>query len=265
MLASLSATREFVSQCLDLNDLPAVPPYWRRMRKLNQQGPPLIGVPAEPPALQPREFDRLRRDDAVVLDCRSPEAFGGGHIPGALNVGVGASFPAWAGTVLPPQHAYGLVLETPADLSDVCWDLLRIGYDLPQGWLAGGMHAWRTAALPLKTLPQWSVWDLQERIRTDKDLVVLDVRQPQEWSSGRIEPARHITGAELPERITEVPRDRPVAVICGSGYRSSAIASLLAHRGHQNVANVLGGMSAWHQAGLPVSISGKSNSGSSAP
>ena len=262
MLARLSAGREFVSQCLDLKDLPAVPPYWRRMRKLNQHGPPLIGVPAEPPALQAPQFDRLRRDDTIVLDCRSPEAFGGGHIAGALNVGAGASFPTWAGTVLPPKDAYVLVLENPADLWDVCWDLLRIGYDLPQGWLAGGMLAWRTAALPVKTLPQWSVWDLQERIRTDRDVVVLDVRQPQEWSRGRIERARHITGAEIPERRTEVPNDRPVAVICGSGYRSSVIASLLAHHGHQNVANVIGGMSAWQRAALPVSVSGMSRSDS---
>jgi hydroxyacylglutathione hydrolase len=56
--------------------------------------------------------------------------------------------------------------------------------------------------------------------------------------------------AELPERADEVPRDTTVAVICGSGYRSSVAASLLKHRGYLNVVNVLGGMSAWQNAGL---------------
>lgn len=70
----------------DLKDLPAVPPYWRRMRTLNQAGAPLLG--AEPPALHVQAFDRLRRQDMVILDCRSPEAFAA-HIPGALNADTG--------------------------------------------------------------------------------------------------------------------------------------------------------------------------------
>ena len=114
------------------------------------------------------------------------------------------------------------------------------------------MMAWRTAAKPIANMRQWSIWDLRDRIQSERDLVVLDVRQPQEWSDGHIEDARHITGAELPERINEVPKDVPVAVICGSGYRSSVSSSLLAARGFTNIANVLGGMSAWKSAGFPT-------------
>ncbi len=252
LLASISSEQEFVEQCLDLENLPSVPPYWKRMRKQNQEGPKLLGVLREPPALRVAEFDRLRDQGAIVLDCRSPEAFGGGHIPGSLNVGFGSSFPTWAGTVLPADRPYLLVLEKPDELWDVCWDLLRIGYDLPQGWLAGGIFAWRTAAKPLKTIPEWTVWDLQERIESERDLIVLDVRQPQEWADGHIEGARHITGAELPQRVDEVPKNSTVAVICGSGYRSSVASSLLASRGHKKIANVLGGMSAWKRARLPT-------------
>jgi hydroxyacylglutathione hydrolase len=60
--------------------------------------------------------------------------------------------------------------------------------------------------------------------------------------------------AELPERADEVPRDATVAVICGSGYRSSVATSLLKHRGYPNVVNVLGGMSAWQRAGLETVV-----------
>jgi hydroxyacylglutathione hydrolase len=252
MLAALDLKDEFIENCLNLDNLPAVPPYWKRMRRQNQAGPPLLGVLREPPALLVPDFAHTRDGGAVVLDCRSPEAFGGGHIPGALNVGAGSSFPTWAGTVLPPDLPYLLVLDDPNRLWDICWELLRIGYELPQGWLGGGMMAWRTAAKPIATMPQWTVWQLQERIESERNLVVLDVRQPQEWSDGHIEGARHITGAELPRRINEVPRDVQVALICGSGYRSSVASSLLASRGYTKIANVLGGMSAWKRAGLPT-------------
>lgn len=249
LLAAMISQERFVDECLDLTDLPAVPPYWPRMRRMNTQGPPGLGVLAEPPALPPDAFDRECRQGTLVLDTRSPEAFVA-HVPGALNAGAGSSFPTWAGTVLPPDTPYLLVMESAAELWRTCWELLRIGYDLPRGWLAGGMEAWRTAAKELALLPQWTVWDLQRQIEIDRDLVVLDVRQPQEWTSGRSARAWHITGAQLPARHDEVPKDRPVAVICGSGYRSSAAASLLQHHGHPRVFNVLGGMTAWNNAGL---------------
>jgi hydroxyacylglutathione hydrolase len=252
MLAALDSQQEFVESCLDLRNLPAVPPYWKRMRKQNQEGPPLLGTLREPPALRVNDFKKAWDAGAVILDCRSPEAFGGAHIPGALNVGAGSSIPTWAGTVLPSNRPYLLVIESEAQLWDLCWELLRIGYELPQGWLSGGMLAWRTAAKPIATIPQWSVWDLRDRIESERKLVVLDVRQPQEWAEGHIEHARHITGAELPQRINEVPEDVPVAVICGSGYRSSVSSSLLASNNYKNIANVLGGMSAWKKAGFPT-------------
>jgi hydroxyacylglutathione hydrolase len=249
LLAHLSAQDTFVEQCLNLHHLPAVPPYWRRMRQLNQAGPPRLGVLPEPPALRPEAFEELQHAGALVLDCRQPEAFTV-HIPGALNVGLGPSFATWAGTVLPADAAILLVLEEPGEVWEACWQLLRIGYDLPKGWLAGGMLAWRTAGKALAHLPQWTVWDLQQHLEQDRKLRVLDVRQPQEWSEGHIAEALFITGAELPARSEEVPKDQPVAVICGSGYRSSAMASLLQHRGHPRVMNIVGGMGGWRAAGL---------------
>ena len=230
---------------------PAVPPYWKRMRKINQQGPAPVGTLAEPPALLAGEFEGLFNEGAIILDCRSPEAFAA-HIPGAINVGFGSSFATWAGTAVPDGKPIILVLESKHDLWEVCWQLLRIGYGLPKGWLSGGMMAWRTAAKPLAMLPQWTVWQLHERLEKDRELTVLDVRQPGEWNAGGIAGALHITGAELPGRIGEVPKDRPVATICGSGYRSSVSASLLLHYSHRQVVNVLGGMTAWKAADLPI-------------
>lgn len=249
ILAEVDAKEEFVAECLRLDNLPAVPPYWRRMRAANLAGVAPLGVLGEPPALAPDAFAHAAEaDDAVILDTRRPEAFGGGHIPGALNVGLGPSFPTWAGTVLPEGARSLLVLDDPAGLPEAIWHLLRIGYPPPAGWLAGGMFAWRAAAKPLQRLEQITAGELADR---RDELAVLDVRQPMEWAGGHIPDATFITGAELPERLHDAPPG-PLAVTCGSGYRSSVAASLLAAHGRTDVVNVLGGMAAWNNAGLPT-------------
>ncbi|MFG2090803.1 MULTISPECIES: rhodanese-like domain-containing protein [unclassified Spirillospora] len=250
-LADAGDTARFVENCLSLEDLPAVPPYWRRMRARNLAGVEPITLIEEPAALPVEQVKQARDDGAVVLDVRAPEAFGGGHVPGALNVGLGSSFATWAGTVLPEDARVLLVLDRPEDLWTVIWDLLRVGYEPPIGWLSGGMAAWRTAAEPLGRVPQITVHELRDRLRAG-EVNLLDVRQPAEWSAGHAPGAAFITGADLPERLGEVPGGKPLAVTCGSGYRSSVAASLLAGHRDVPVLNVLGGMTAWTAAGFDL-------------
>lgn len=252
-LAETGDPERFAERCLRADTLPAVPPYWRRMRARNLAGVEPVTLLPEPPALQVEQVMRARDEGAVVLDVRAPEAFGGSHVPGALNVGLGSSFATWAGTVLPEAARVVLVVERPEDVWTVTWDLLRIGYDPPIGWLAGGMTAWRADAGPLERLPQLSVGELHDRVLAD-EVHVLDVRQPAEWSAGHVPGAAFITGAELPARLGEVPRGRPLAVTCSTGYRSSVAASLLAAHRDEPVLNVLGGMTAWRAAGHPVEV-----------
>ena len=251
VLTRVSNSEEFVEECIRLDNLPAVPPYWRRMRAQNLAGPSPLGVLREPPALRPHEFAGRMRDGAVVLDARSPEAFAGGHIPGALNVGLSNSFSTWAGTVLEESDSVLLVLEDPDRLWEATWQLLRTGYEQPVGWLSGGMQAWRTSGESVEVIDELSVGVLKG-LMDDSDMSVLDVRQPAEWAEGHIPGARFITGAEIPERLNEVSTTDPVAVVCGSGYRSAVIASFLRARGHNDVQSVIGGMSAWRNAGLPT-------------
>jgi hydroxyacylglutathione hydrolase len=251
ILVRVSSSEEFVDECIRLDNLPAVPPYWRRMRSQNMAGPKPLGIMREPPALRPGDFEDARTDGVIVLDVRSPEAYAGAHIPGAQNVGLNASFPTWAGTVLPGDASVLLVLDRPENLWEVSWHLLRIGYELPIGWLAGGMQAWRSSGREMESLPLMDVHELHRRVAAG-DIDVLDVRQPAEWEGGHIDGATFITGARLPQRLAEVEGDRPLAVICGSGHRSSVGASLLQASGRRNVFNVAGGMGAWNSAGYPT-------------
>ncbi|MGH4008322.1 MAG: MBL fold metallo-hydrolase [Pseudonocardiaceae bacterium] len=251
VLAAVASKEEFVQECIRLDNLPAVPPYWKRMRGQNLAGPASLGVVGEPPALRPEEFAQAMEQGALVLDTRSPEAFGGAHLPGSLNAGLGNSFATWAGTIVPPDTPILLTVDDPTDVWEATWQLLRIGYDVPTGWLAGSLYTWRTQGRPLATLPQIMVPELKGRLEAG-EINLLDVRQPHEWAAGHITKATFITGAELPSRINEVPEDKPLAVICGSGYRSSASASLLAAHDLVPVLNVLGGMSAWYALDYPT-------------
>lgn len=87
-----------------------------------------------------------------------------------------------------------------------------------------------------------------------EDAVVVDVREPGEYSKGHIPNSRHIPLAQLDKRLPELDRfkDRPVIVNCQSGNRAFSACSALRKAGFAKVFNLDGGVSAWEQAGLPL-------------
>lgn len=252
VLARITSSEEFVEECIRLDNLPAIPPYWRRMRPQNMAGVEPLGVLSEPPPMLPDQVARALEGGAIMVDARSPEAFSFGHIPGAINVPLGSSFSTWAGTVLVEDAKVVLTLDAPQQLWDASWQLLRIGYDLPSGWLAGGFVRWQSAGKPVERLPMLDVEELKSRI-DENAVTVLDVRQPAEWSEGVIPEATLITGAEVPSRAREISADKPLAVICGGGYRSAVLASFLDREDlGLEIFQVRGGMTAWMQSDFPV-------------
>lgn len=80
---------------------------------------------------------------------------------------------------------------------------------------------------------------------------LLDVREADEWRAGRIDGALHVPLAQLPSRVGELDRAKPVAAICRSGRRSGEAAAWLRGRGFE-VVNLVGGMAAWMRSGLPM-------------
>lgn len=80
---------------------------------------------------------------------------------------------------------------------------------------------------------------------------VVDVREPDEYASGHADGAVSIPLGEISLRAGEIPRGAPVYLICQSGRRSSLAGAALSADGVDAV-NVVGGTSAWIEAGLPV-------------
>ena len=110
--------------------------------------------------------------------------------------------------------------------------------------------------LPVARTAQTTPRELQQQLAGGERPLVLDVRTDDEWREGHLPGALHIMGGYLPERVNEVPRDRPLVVMCGSGYRSTIAASVLERAGFTDITNLTGGMKAWKDAGLDTTHDG---------
>lgn len=246
-----SSQAQFVSSVT--SELPPQPPHFSRIVAKNRG--PFLTEEMQPRPLSADELEGGRREGVIVLDTRTPEAFGGGHIAGAINVDLyGGQFGTRASWVLPPDKPVALVLETPEDLKTAIARLAAVGQDNISGYLLGGMSAWDASGRPIETTAQMPVAELRERLKAgDKRLTVLDVREGSEWREGHIQGAIHVPFHDLLSHLDDIPSHKPVAALCAGGTRSSIAASLLQAQGFEPV-NVLGGMAAWKAAGYPVAV-----------
>lgn len=80
----------------------------------------------------------------------------------------------------------------------------------------------------------------------------LDVREQSEFDAGHIPGITLIPTGEVANRLSEIPKDRPVIVTCRTGNRSAAVTKFLREQGYTNVHNMEGGIVAWQGAGYPV-------------
>lgn len=243
---------EFVR--LMTTDMPPAPAYFSADAEINRAGAPALDAISQPAPLSPEEFDQLSESGHTVLDVRSAGDFGQGHVPGAINIGLGGQFAIWAGSLIPMTSPLLLVAESEEKMQEAVMRLARVGIESVQGYLAGGMLAWHEAGKPVSTVEQITVADLNELIESDTELQVVDVRRPAEYDGGHVPKATPAPLSVLRENVPAMSLDpaKPTAVICAGGYRSSAATSILEQQGFTDLRNVVGGTSAWISAGYEV-------------
>ncbi len=235
---------------------PPVPTYWPRMKRENARGPGILGATREPEPLPPAEFERrISRPEVQLLDTRHMLGFGGGHLTGAINIGHTPSISMWGGWLFDPDRPIALVVPPDVRAAEASAWLARVGLTDVSTVLEGGMDDWTLSGRRFDTLPQMSVHELHRRIG-DPDLQVVDVRQPAEWDDGHVPGARYAFLPEIPERIDEFDRSKPLVCYCGTGYRASIGASLFKRAGF-DVRSVPGSMDGWLAAGYPVVTPGR--------
>ncbi len=238
-----------------LSGQPTFPPYFARMRPTNQAGPRVLGGVPEPVSMTVPSTREAVERGALLIDLRPPRLYAAGHVPDALSIPSDSSFGTWLGWVVPePDRPLILILRSEDDWDDAVRQAIRIGFESIVGYVDGGYVAWEAAGLPTETSGILSVDELSAALAAggpDAPMLI-DVRQASEIESGHVPGAIPIGAADLPERLADFPRDRPIATICAGGFRSSIAASLLKNAGFERVSSVAGGISTWTAAGLPV-------------
>jgi hydroxyacylglutathione hydrolase len=241
----------FVEQVLEGQSDP--PAYFAVMKRVNRDGSMTDAI-AAPIPLKPAAMKKLYADPAsVVVDTRTPAEFGREHLAGSLNIPHNKSFLKWAGALVPYDADVHLVI--PGGLGEaapVLKELSLIGLDRIAGVFSAEQipEAARVGA-PTSTVTQLPVGRLTDP-DTRNGMLVLDVRNADEWSSGHIPGAVHIPLGSLPRRVAELPPNRAIAVHCQGGTRSAIASSILKKSGRADISNVSGGFSEWERGGNPI-------------
>jgi hydroxyacylglutathione hydrolase len=233
---------------------PEPPKYFAEMKRINREGPRVLGELKAPPREAPESLMHVLRDGGLVVDTRRWESYRAGHAPGTLNIPLNRSFTTWAGWLIPYDRDVHLLVaaEEEASVGEAATDLAMIGLDRISGYFTdAALSAWAAQGGALETLSEIDVDELRERYDAG-DITLIDVRGAGEWESRHIPGVVNIPLGYLADHMDELPRDRPVAIHCQSGGRSAIATSLLAANGITNVVNVAGGFSEWSGSGHPV-------------
>jgi hydroxyacylglutathione hydrolase len=223
-----------------LSGQPEPPRYFAQMKKVNKRGAALLKE--LPVILNHAWMERDLPSRALVLDTRPLDDYSHGHIPGTINIPISDnSFCTYLGWYV-DYDAPLYVIAYDQDVPTVIQALRSIGVDNLRG-------VFSPSALKEATGVIWQMAPTQAR---EAKLKLLDVRGLEEYRARHIADATHIHMGEVLHHLDKLPRHETLVVHCGGGTRSQVVVSLLQRAGFSNVANMAGGIEAWHAAGLPV-------------
>jgi hydroxyacylglutathione hydrolase len=233
-------------------DLPEAPGYFPRDAEMNRTGAAAIQDLPSPPELSAEEIAARSREGYLILDVRPSAAYGNGHIRGSINLALAGQFASWAGTLIAAGTPIIIVADEPAEVGEAALRLARVGIESVKGYLGGGMYLWDQAGMAAATMPQIPVDELRSRIDEGAGLQIVDVRRRGEYDNGHAPGAVNLPLDHLEAQVGMLDPKRPTAVICASGYRSSAATSIFERRAFSEIFNVVGGTNAWIAAGHPI-------------
>jgi rhodanese-related sulfurtransferase len=191
-------------------------------------------------------------EGALLVDARTNEQFDEAHVPGALSASAyETGFATKVAKVVPPDVELIVIAASDGYELEAAELLASVGLRV-RGYLEGGMTAWRSEGRPVRRIELIDPDELSERL-ADDGMLVLDVRDEDEYAEAHIPGSINLPYGELPERQSELPRDRVIAAICSGGKRSGLAASILQREGFERVLHVAdGGVGTWRRAGRPV-------------
>ena len=233
---------EFVK--LVSSNQPQVPAYFPKSAERNMEGPPSFDDLPKPKELSSEEISRF---DGVVLDVRPEAEYGAAHIPNAINIGLRGKFATWAGTFVTIGTSVAIAADSQDEVDEAFLRLARVGMETVKGYILMADYSGRT-----RSIDQVQVGNADA---SANNVQFVDVRQPGEYDGGHATGTSNLPLNILSRELGSLNPDYPTYVICQSGYRSSLATSILENAGFQNLYNVVGGTSAWIEAGLETETS----------
>ncbi|NII24159.1 MBL fold metallo-hydrolase [Pseudoflavitalea sp. X16] len=184
----------------------------------------------------------MQQEEVIVLDTRKAAEFTQGFVPGSISIGLEGRFAEWAGSLLPFDKPIVLVTEAGQEQESVV-RLARVGFSQMEGYLEGGLEAWKAAGEAIDLIIDVEADELAMDLPFDKNLVVVDVRRETEFADGHVAGAVNIPLNEMtdPGSMANIQENQNLYVHCAGGYRSVIAASLLKRQGIHNLRNVVGG------------------------
>jgi hydroxyacylglutathione hydrolase len=222
-----------------LADQPEMPAYFAQMKQVNREGAALLASLTAPLPMEGFILAEMLKSAALVIDTRDDD----GHVPGALHILPEDKFSTYAGWFVDyTEPTY--IIAASEDVERLVCTLRAVGVDNLPGYFTrrevGGLDAELPMLSPL------------EAAQIERDALVIDVREKNEYDAGHITGAFNIPYGLLPEHMTDLPQDRPILLYCTSGTRSQIAASLLMKHGFRDFASLEGGIRAWEAAGLTL-------------
>lgn len=228
-----------------LADQPEAPKYFAVMKRVNKEGPRILGAGHHHKMLDVNALQDAVKSGTVVDLTPSPE-YAKGHVPGTINIPL-QMLATWAGWLVDYDRPTYLICP-PEKLEEAARVLHKIGVEEIKG--AFDSSEVQSSGMATETYSTATPKELLHSIEAG-DVKLVDVRSEEEWNEGHIEQAEHFFLGRLPRSLDELPQGEKLVVHCRSGARSSIAASVLQAAGFKNVVNLTGGYAAWKRDGLP--------------
>ena len=218
---------EFVHNLL--TDQPFVPQYFSFDVELNRKGAPTINESLANIKIGEtvsKETSHALDKTIWIVDTRKENLFKDGQLSHSINLMEDGKFETWLGSIIKPGEQFYLAGENKEQLQRMLLRTAAIGYESQ----IASAFVIEDASIKVDSI------DVTEFNNHPENYTIVDIRNTSEVKEGKIfESAITIPLAELRNRLSEIPTDKPIVVHCAGGYRSAAGSSLIQSSLHTEV------------------------------
>lgn len=205
------------------------PRYFEYMEVYNVKGAPYLGGNIN---LNPLLIDNIAGTDITLIDSRSKEAYYGGHIPNTIFFSL-RNFSSYIGSILDINSPIAFIVENNNldKLKNLYWFARRIGFENIKGYIADGNIQWEEDLN--RNLEKLATITPEDFIALDDDYILLDIRKAEDLEHDDPSKNRINIPLQLLYRdYINIPKNKPIYVLCGSGDRATTAASYLKSKGY---------------------------------